>query len=179
LYDASYSITLKQKDDMNTNELRKLATPLTIGSFALMATTGVLMFFHVQLGIIKDAHEWLSWLFLAAVGLHIYVNFTVFKRYFTQKPALAIMAVCLILLFAAMLFPQTGGGKRGGPQQINRVLLEAPLNSVAALTGKTAEALQTQLQAQGLQVDANSQNLKQIADDNQRNPMEVLNKALQ
>jgi hypothetical protein len=50
---------------------------------------------------------------------------------------------------------------------------------VAALTGKTAEALQTQLQAQGLQVDANSQNLKQIADDNQRNPMEVLNKALQ
>ena len=166
---------------MNANELRKLATPLTIGSFALMATTGVLMFFHVQLGIIKDAHEWLSWLFLAAVALHIYVNFAVFKRYFTQKPALAIIAVCLVALVVAMTFPQEGGkgGKRGGPQQINRVLLEAPLTSVAALTGKTTEALQTQLQAQGLTVDVNSQNLKQIADDNQRSPMEVLNKALQ
>jgi hypothetical protein len=163
---------------MNTNEIRKLATPLTVGSFALMATTGVLMFFHVQLGIIKDAHEWLSWLFLAAVGLHIYVNFAVFKRYFSQKPALLIIAVCLIVLVAAMLFPAEGG-KRGGFQQINRVLLEAPLSSVAALTGKTAEALQSQLQAQGLQVDANSQNLKQIADDNQHNPMEVLSKALQ
>ena len=40
--------------------VRKWATPLTIGAFFLMAATGILMFFHIDRGIISGAHEWLS-----------------------------------------------------------------------------------------------------------------------
>lgn len=40
---------------------RNWATPLTIGSFLLMAVTGLLMFFHLDTGLNKAAHEWLGW----------------------------------------------------------------------------------------------------------------------
>lgn len=36
---------------------REWATPLTIGSFLLIAVTGVLMFFHLDSGLNKLAHE--------------------------------------------------------------------------------------------------------------------------
>lgn len=40
------------------SSLRKWATPLTIGSFLLMGVTGILMFFHLDIGLNKLAHEW-------------------------------------------------------------------------------------------------------------------------
>ena len=44
---------------------RESATPLTIGSFLLIAITGVLMFFHLDSGLNKLAHEWLGWAMIA------------------------------------------------------------------------------------------------------------------
>ena len=38
---------------------REWATPLTIGAFGLMSVTGMLMFFHLDTGFNKLAHEWL------------------------------------------------------------------------------------------------------------------------
>jgi cytochrome b561 len=49
---------------------REWATPLTIGSFGLMATTGILMFFHLDSGLNKTAHEWLGWVMVAVVAAH-------------------------------------------------------------------------------------------------------------
>jgi cytochrome b561 len=63
---------------------REWATPLTIGSFLVIAVTGVLMFFHLDSGLNKLAHEWLAWAMLAAVGLHAAVHFKSFSRYFTR-----------------------------------------------------------------------------------------------
>jgi hypothetical protein len=42
------------------------ATPLTIGTFTLMAVTGMLMFFHADIGLNKTAHEWLGWVMIAS-----------------------------------------------------------------------------------------------------------------
>lgn len=39
---------------------RQWVTPLMAGSFILMATTGILMFFHLDSGLNKTAHEWLG-----------------------------------------------------------------------------------------------------------------------
>ena len=36
------------------------AGPLMIGSFVVMAVTGILMFLHLNIGAMKLAHEWLS-----------------------------------------------------------------------------------------------------------------------
>ena len=55
---------------MNLNPQRPWITPLVIGTFALMAVTGSLMFFHLDTGLNKTAHEWLGWAMVAAVLLH-------------------------------------------------------------------------------------------------------------
>ena len=166
---------------MDTTTLRRWATPMTIGAFMLMSITGILMFFHVQLGIIKVAHEWLSWLMVIAVGLHVTLHWKTFNRYFTQKPAMAVIGLFGVVIVAAMLIPG-GGDERRGPQggqmQASKVLMAAPLDKLAGITGKTLDGLQAQLQQQGLRVDNPTASLADIAQQNQRNPAEVLNEVL-
>ena len=163
---------------MDTTTLRRWATPLTIGAFILMAVTGILMFFHVQLGIIKVAHEWLSWAMVIAVGLHVTLHWKTFNRYFTQKPAMAVIGLFVVIMVASMLIPgkdEERRGPPGGQMQVTKVLIAAPLDKLAGVTGKTLEGLQAQLQQQGLKVDATMASLGDVAQQNQRNPVEVLN----
>ena len=54
--------------------LRTWAGPLTIGSFGVVATTGILMFFHADSGSMKLAHEWLGWLLVLGVIAHVVLN---------------------------------------------------------------------------------------------------------
>lgn len=162
---------------MNTNLLRPWATPLTIGAFLLMATTGILMFFHIELGLAKVAHEWLSWIMLSAVGMHIVLNWRAFSRYFTQKVAVAVVALFVVLTLTALFIPNDKQG-RPGPMQAVEVLLDAPLDKLAGITGKSWADLQAQLASQGLPTDDPTTSLRQLASTQQRNPMDVLGKAL-
>ena len=57
---------------------REWATPVTVGAFILMATTGILMFFHLDTGLNKEAHEWLGWVMIAGVALHVFSNWKPF-----------------------------------------------------------------------------------------------------
>ena len=73
--------------------IRKFATPLTMGAFLLSAVTGVLMFFHLDTGLNKAAHEWLSWAMVIGVALHIAVNYRAFSLYLKKPLALGIVGV--------------------------------------------------------------------------------------
>lgn len=164
---------------MDTNTLRRWATPLTIGAFILMGITGILMFFEVRLGLIKVAHEWLSWLMVLAVGLHVALHWKSFSRYFSQKSALTIIGVFAVLTMTSMLLPDNGP-KRGGPgapggasMQMTSMLLEAPLGVVAAVMDETPQALQTKLEQQGIKVANIDTSLKALAQSSQKNPMDM------
>ncbi|NBW51152.1 MAG: DUF4405 domain-containing protein, partial [Betaproteobacteria bacterium] len=56
---------------MKIGTQRPWITPAVIGSFTLLSVTGILMFFHLDSGLNKLAHEWLSWIFVIVVVLHI------------------------------------------------------------------------------------------------------------
>ena len=71
------------------NVQRSWATPIAAGAFLLSAVTGVLIFFHVDSGLNKAAHEWLSWLLLGGVVLHVLANLGGFKRHFATRGGLA------------------------------------------------------------------------------------------
>jgi hypothetical protein len=70
---------------------REWVTPIAVGAFLISAVTGVAIFFHIDTGLAKVAHEWLSWLLLFAVLLHVGANFFGFKRYFSSGKARALM----------------------------------------------------------------------------------------
>jgi hypothetical protein len=126
---------------------RDWATPLTIGAFALMAVTGVLMFFHLDSDLNKLAHEWLSWVMLVGVALHASVNWPAFRRHLlNNRIARPILAVS-VLLTAGSFAPLPGGDRRNGspPMMALRAVMAAPLSSVAPLTGRSLDALQDEL----------------------------------
>jgi len=133
--------------------LRSWATPLTIGSFLLIAVTGVLMFFHLNTGLNKAAHEWLGWFLLVGVGAHLWLNWRAFSTYFNRRGALAIMGVFVAVLLASFA-PISGGEAELPIRQMVENMTQAPLESVAVVAGKTPDAVLADLAATYPQVSA-------------------------
>lgn len=115
--------------------LRSWATPLTVGSFLLIAVTGVLMFFHLETGLNKLVHEWLGWALVLGVAAHLWLNWRAFTTYFKRPGAVAIMAAGGVLLLTSFV----PVGATGGAVPIRAVLsglAEAPISTLAEVVGK-------------------------------------------
>ena len=91
------------------NVQRSWATPIAAGAFLLSAVTGVLIFFHVDSGLNKAAHEWLSWLLLGGVVLHVLANLGGFKRHFASRGGLAVMGAFALALALSFIAPAAEG----------------------------------------------------------------------
>ena len=93
--------------------------------------TGVLMFFHLDSGLNKLAHEWLSWAMVVGVALHVLLNLPAFKRYLGQKLALGVMGVFALVL--ALSFFSPAGAKKEPP-------FGAPIHALAKALTRPAHA---------------------------------------
>lgn len=143
---------------------REWATPLTIGSFGLMAVTGVLMFFHLDSGLNKVAHEWLGWVMVAGVAAHAAANWLAFKRYFLGSGTGRAILAASALVIAGSFAPVGGGGEGGGspPQLAIRAVTQAPLAQVAPLTGRSPEQLLADLAAAGIALSGTDQSVASV-----------------
>ncbi len=148
-------------------QTRQWATPLTIGAFGLMAVTGLLMFFHLDQGLQKPAHEWLGWLMVAAVGVHAAVNWPGFKRHLTVPgPGRIIVGVCALALAGSFFIAPAEEGEGASPPVLAmRAVAKAPLKTVLPLTGKSFEQVQRELAAAGIQVENDQQAIGAIVGD--------------
>ena len=162
---------------MNLNPHRPWITPLVMGAFLLSAVTGVLMFFHLDSGLNKLAHEWLSWAMLGGVLLHVLLNLPAFKRYFGQKTALTVMGVFALVL-ALSFVPSAGAKKAPSYAAPVRALASAPLPVLAQVLGKTPEALKADLAQAGLPVDNEGQSLQDLVGPELKKQVRTLNRLL-
>ncbi len=162
-----------------TLRLKTWAGPLTIGSFAVVAVTGVLMFFHLDYGLVKLAHEWMSWLLVVGAIAHVALNWRPFLRYFAQPTGLAIMAGLLTLGVLAFL-PAGQHQHRGRPpfMEMSGVLEQSSLDLVAQVAKKNTESIQEQLAAQGIRVRHAQQTIAEIASENRIGSTELLGQIL-
>jgi Domain of unknown function (DUF4405) len=134
---------------MNT-ALRTWATPLTAGLFIIMAITGGLMFFHLDTGLNKAAHEWLGWGMLAAVVAHLGLHWRSLQRQLTlSRPAQFTLALSLLVLAGSFFGGQRAEGA-SPPGLAIQAIARAPLTSVAPLTGKSLAQVQRELAGMGL-----------------------------
>lgn len=131
--------------------LRQYATPVTMGAFILSAVTGVLMFFHLDTGLNKVAHEWLSWALVAGVLAHLTVNYRAFKGYLKRPLARGVMAGFAIVLVASFL-PLAGSSGSVVPV-VMEGLAKAPMVKVIALTGQEQPLVLSRLEAAGFEAD--------------------------
>ncbi len=144
--------------------LRSWATPLTVGAFLLIAVTGILMFFHLETGLSKVAHEWLGWLLVTGVAAHLWLNWRAFTTYFKRPAAVAIMGAGVVVLTASLLVP----GPEGGAVPVRQVLgslTKAPISTLASLAGKDEATLLASLAGDHPGVTAD-QTLADLATDN-------------
>lgn len=144
--------------------LRSWATPLTVGAFLLISVTGILMFFHLETGLSKVAHEWLGWFLVTGVAAHLWLNWRAFTTYFKRPAAVAIMGAGVLVLTASLLMP----GPEGGAVPVRQVLgslTKAPISTLASLAGKDEASLLASLASDHPGVTAD-QTLADLTKDN-------------
>lgn len=159
-----------------TIQLRDWATPLVAGSFLLSATTGILIFFDLESGLNKPAHEWLGWAMVIGAAAHLYSNFPAFQKRFQNK-----LTKIIIGTFAAILllsFAPVGDEGEGSGKSIARATMEAvnnaPLTTVAQLVGKDANTLLADLQAAGVEIDTVDQSISSATGGEREEAQEAL-----
>ena len=158
---------------------RQWVTPLVAGSFILMGITGLLMFFHLDSGLNKTAHEWLGWAMVIAVVLHVTVNFQGFKNMFRTTLGKGIVGLFTVIL--ALSFFNLGGGEGGGkPPFMNSVaiLSNASITELAQISHIDEQTLLTRLQQAGVSSATPQSSVKQLIGDDVGKQMQTLNSIL-
>ena len=151
---------------------REWATPLAAGTFLLSAVTGVLIFFHVDSGLNKAAHEWLSWALLGAVLLHAATNFTALRTHLGSRRGQALLAFFAVVLALSFL----PAGKGGEPPFLGplRALAAAPLATVAQVARTSPEDLRGRLATAGYAADSDAQSVAELVGPDPRRQTQVL-----
>ena len=151
---------------------REWVTPVAAGAFLLSAVTGVLPFFHVDSGLNKVAHEWLSWVLFAGVALHVIVNFSGLKRHLGTRRGRILIG--LFALIPGLSF--AGPGEKSEPpfMQPIRALSAAPLTTLAEVARLSPTELQERLSQAGLQPTTDQQSLSDLTGPDMRKQMQVL-----
>jgi hypothetical protein len=156
------------------NKIREWATPLTAGAFILSAVTGIMLFFKINPGLVKPAHEWLSWLLVIGALTHVAVNWRTVAHY-VSKPVGKVILTLFILLLGVSMLPVAGGKSKGHPvARITDSMVRAPLSVVARTANHTPDEAIAILKSKGIQVEGKDQTVQDIASRNNQNPIRVL-----
>jgi hypothetical protein len=157
---------------------RNWVTPFTFGAFVLCAVTGILLFFKIHIGLVKPAHEWLSWLMVVAAVFHLTRHRRSLTVTLTRPTAKAVVAVFFLLLGASLL-PFGGdqgdaGKRRHQSEQITEALTHAPLATVAKIANRLPEETLQILWGKGVKAQSMEQSIQEIAAENSQGAMDVL-----
>ena len=150
---------------------REWVTPVVAGAFLLSAVTGVLLFFHVDSGLNKIVHEWLSWVLLAGVAMHVIVNFSGLKRHLGTRRGQAFIGLFALILGLSF----AGPGEKSEPpfMQPIRALSATPLTTLAEVARLSPAELQERLSKAGLQPTTDQQRLSDLTGPDVRKQMQV------
>ncbi len=147
-------------------------TPFAIGAFTLSAVTGVMIFFKLNVGLVKPAHEWLSWLLVAGVALHCIAHWSSMARHLSGKVGRSIVIVFLVLILASLA--PTGKAQGVPPGKLNNMLAGASFRTVAQVAGHDPGALAAELESRGMRVSDPERTVREIAMENKTKEAAVL-----
>jgi Domain of unknown function (DUF4405) len=155
---------------------RDWITPITMGAFALLAVTGVLMFFHLDSGLNETAHQWLSWVLVGGVALHAAVNWPGLRRHLAGWRGRATLGLFAGLLAASFL-PLGGSGEPPFVPPL-RALADAPLPVLAQVAKTTPEQLRERLRSAGLNPASDADTVLGLVGEDIRAQIRVLSQVV-
>ncbi|MHB0982327.1 MAG: DUF4405 domain-containing protein [Thiobacillus sp.] len=151
---------------------REWVTPIAAGAFLISAVTGVLIFFHVDSGLNKFAHEWLSWVLLGAVALHMAANFSGFRRHLGSHRGQILLGLFVLVL--GLSFAGSGANSEPPFAPPIRALSAAPLATLAEVAQLSPEALRERLAEAGIQPVSGEQSLRELTGPDLRRQVQIL-----
>jgi len=167
----------KDNHRMNEDAMKRLTrmrpwvTPISIGAFISAAVTGIMLFFRLDLGMVKIVHEWLSWSLVAGTIFHVISNWKFMTGSLGSHLGRGIIAVFIIT--CTCLVP-AGVSHGENPHKTSEILLHSSLSSVAMTAGHKPEETLSMLRAKGMRIEATNQNIAEIARNKGRSPVNVL-----
>ena len=152
---------------------REWVTPIVAGSFLVSAVTGVLLFFHMEPGLVKVAHTWMSWVFLGGVALHLAINSSGIKRCLGVRKGQWIIGLFGLILL--LCFVPVGNNNSVPPfLPCIRALAQAPLTTVATVAQVSPEQLHKRLLQAGLTPQSDQQSVSDLVGQDLRKQMQIL-----
>ncbi|ABB24073.1 MAG: hypothetical protein A3K90_05825 [Pelodictyon luteolum] len=148
--------------------MKSWATPIAAGAFLISGVTGVLIFFHIETGLVEPVHKWLSWLLVGGVSVHLLANWKAFSLYFSKNSALAVFAAAM-LVTALSVMPFFGDEEHEKTEKrtarsLVRALESSSLTTVALVVNDTPETLDMRLKRRGIKDTDPSMTVSAIAD---------------
>ena len=152
---------------------REWVTPVAAGAFMLSAITGILIFFRLDVGLNRPAHEWMSWVLLIGVSLHLTANFAGFKRLLQARRTRLLLSLFALVLTLSFF------GKKNEPPYAPplRALAAAPLTTLAQLAQIDNAELRARLLTLDLKPSSDSsdqQSLRELTGPDMRKQVQAL-----
>lgn len=112
---------------------RNIVSAFLTALFAVVAISGVLMFFKIRLLAMESLHIWLGLAFVLMAVFHLAKNWTAFGTYFKKKSTLlSIGVVCVVCaIFVAVPLLDTTEKGVNPKQKIFSTVMSVPLSNVA------------------------------------------------
>ena len=146
---------------MGTSSRRGVAR-WTLPIWLYVSVTGVLIFFHVDSGLNKAAHEWLSWVLLVGVAFHVAANFAGFQRHLAANRGRWLMGLFALVLGLSFFGPGAGGEPAFAAPA--RALAQVPLASLAEVARISPDELRARLVRAGVASAASASARQSLAD---------------
>lgn len=153
---------------------RNLATPLTASVFVVIGVSGLMLFFGLFEGSVKEMHEWIGVAFVAAALLHVVKNWNplqiMLKQRVTRLSALAVALVAAVFIGGALI----GGEEENPIRVIARAVENAPLEASAAVLGISQDEIFARLRVAGIEPAADARSLADIIQKSGADPRRVM-----
>ncbi len=142
---------------------RKVITPITGALSLVIGISGVMLFFHFGEGLVKEAHEWLGMAFVAAIVIHLALNWAAFKQHF-RRPAAWVGTGVVSALSVMFLVTSLSGTPHENPtRSIMHSIETAAVSDLAPVFKISQSDLIQKLDQAGVVIETGQETLRELA----------------
>jgi hypothetical protein len=142
---------------------RKIVTPITGVLALVIGISGVMLFFHVGEGLVKEAHEWLGVAFAVVMLVHLAMNWKAFKQHF-KKPVAWIGTGAVSVISVMFLMVSLSGEPHENPiRSIMQSIETASVIDLAPVFKLSQAEMTERLNRAGVNIDTGRESLQELA----------------
>jgi hypothetical protein len=152
--------------------LKTIATSLTSLVFLVVGTSGVFLYFHLFERSVKELHEVIGLLFVAAAVFHVIFNFNAMKNYFTKK-IFIIASLVIVAISLSFIIPNSTDTTPNPKKYIITSVLNAPIENAIEILGGDMDQLERLLKKESLLFNDEA-TIRQLAKSNAISPFKLV-----